>query len=61
MGFISNHIAINNACLVYDSRLVINPEHFTNDPCILGAGPLTKFSRYYRTPWYCLILCLSID
>ncbi len=40
--------ALNDACLVFDSRLVITSDHCTNDPLILAAGPLTKYSRKYR-------------
>ncbi|NWI81284.1 CFA61 protein, partial [Dryoscopus gambensis] len=41
--------AINDACLVFDGRLVIDAKFHTNDVSIRAAGPLTKFSRrYYR-------------
>eukprot|EP00731_Ephydatia_muelleri_P029454 Em0020g1098a len=40
--------AINDACLVFDERLVISATNHTNDPCIFAAGPVTKFSRRYR-------------
>ncbi|CAH1791581.1 unnamed protein product [Owenia fusiformis] len=40
--------AINDACLVYDGRLVIDAEFHTNDPSIRGAGSLTKFQRSYH-------------
>ncbi|NWU24699.1 CFA61 protein, partial [Dyaphorophyia castanea] len=41
--------AINDACLVFDGRLVIDATFHTNDVSIRAAGPLTKFSRrYYR-------------
>ncbi|XP_028809388.1 cilia- and flagella-associated protein 61 isoform X1 [Denticeps clupeoides] len=40
--------AINDACLVYDGRLVIDSAFHTNDPTIRAAGPLTKFSRRYH-------------
>ncbi|XP_053567984.1 cilia- and flagella-associated protein 61 [Bombina bombina] len=44
--------AINNACLVYDGRLVINTTFHTNDSSIRAAGPLTKFSKwYYANEW----------
>ncbi|KAM4694219.1 cilia- and flagella-associated protein 61 [Discoglossus pictus] len=44
--------AINNACLVYDGRLVIDTTFHTNDVSIRAAGPLTKFSnRYYANEW----------
>ncbi|NWV60616.1 CFA61 protein, partial [Malurus elegans] len=41
--------AINDSCLVFDGRLVIDAKFHTNDVNIRAAGPLTKFSRrYYR-------------
>ncbi|KAJ1155789.1 hypothetical protein NDU88_008516, partial [Pleurodeles waltl] len=44
--------AMNDACLVYDGRLVINTTFHTNDVTIRAAGPLTKFSsRYYVNGW----------
>ncbi|XP_071403684.1 cilia- and flagella-associated protein 61 [Pithys albifrons albifrons] len=44
--------AINDACLIFDGRLVIDAQFHTNDGSIRAAGPLTKFSRrYYREEW----------
>ncbi|CAM4540638.1 unnamed protein product [Lepidochelys olivacea] len=44
--------AINDACLVYDGRLVIDANFHTNDVSIRAAGPLTKFSNiYYANEW----------
>ncbi|XP_035754512.1 cilia- and flagella-associated protein 61, partial [Egretta garzetta] len=44
--------AINDACLVFDGRLVIDTEFRTNDASIRAAGPLTKYSRrYYGDEW----------
>ncbi|XP_028928234.1 cilia- and flagella-associated protein 61 isoform X2 [Ornithorhynchus anatinus] len=44
--------ALNDACLVYDGRLVIDTNFHTNDVTIRAAGPLTKFSsRYYANEW----------
>uniref|UniRef100_A0A8C4JX22 Cilia and flagella associated protein 61 n=1 Tax=Dromaius novaehollandiae TaxID=8790 RepID=A0A8C4JX22_DRONO len=44
--------AINDACLVYDGRLVIDTNFQTNDVSIRAAGPLTKFSnRYFANEW----------
>ncbi|KGL94109.1 Uncharacterized protein C20orf26, partial [Charadrius vociferus] len=44
--------AINDACLVFDGRLVIDTEFCTNDVSIRAAGPLTKYSRrYYVGEW----------
>ncbi|NXR80223.1 CFA61 protein, partial [Pycnonotus jocosus] len=39
--------AINDACLVFDGRVVIDAKFHTNDASIRAAGPLTKFSRRY--------------
>ncbi|KAK2855869.1 hypothetical protein Q5P01_004604 [Channa striata] len=41
--------SINNSFLVLDKRLVINATFQTSDSAIWGAGPLTKFSRYYHS------------
>lgn len=43
--------AINDSCLVYDNRVVIDSQHFTNDTHILAMGSVTKYSRRYRTQW----------
>ncbi|ERE71885.1 Acyl-CoA N-acyltransferase containing protein [Cricetulus griseus] len=44
--------AFNDACLVYDGRLVIDTTFHTNDIAIRAAGSLTKFSnRYYSNDW----------
>ncbi|KAI1897390.1 hypothetical protein AGOR_G00082810 [Albula goreensis] len=40
--------SINDACLVYDGRLVIDSKFHTNDSTIRAAGPLTKFARSYH-------------
>ena len=40
-------VAINDACLVFDHRLVINTAHSTNDPKVLATGPPTMYSRAY--------------
>ncbi|KAG9347391.1 hypothetical protein JZ751_004958, partial [Albula glossodonta] len=40
--------SINDACLVYDGRLVIDSNFHTNDSTIRAAGPLTKFARSYH-------------
>ncbi|XP_030854264.1 cilia- and flagella-associated protein 61 [Strongylocentrotus purpuratus] len=40
--------AINDSCLVYDGRLVIDALFHTNDLSIRAAGPLTKFQRKYH-------------
>ena len=39
---------INDACLVYDGRLVIDTTFHTNDSTIRAAGPMTKFARRYH-------------
>ncbi|XP_063155997.1 cilia- and flagella-associated protein 61 [Candoia aspera] len=44
--------AVNDACLVYDGRLVIDTNFHTNDVTIRAGGPLTKFSNiYYANEW----------
>ncbi|KAM9316787.1 cilia- and flagella-associated protein 61 [Gastrophryne carolinensis] len=44
--------ALNEACLVYDGRLVIDTTFHANDISIRAAGPLTKYSsRYYANEW----------
>ena len=40
--------AINDACLVYDGRLVIDTAFHTNDIAIRAAGPVTKYKRSYH-------------
>ncbi|XP_066578587.1 cilia- and flagella-associated protein 61 isoform X2 [Amia ocellicauda] len=40
--------AVNDACLVYDGKLVIDTAFHTNDPVVRAAGPLTKFARRYH-------------
>ncbi|CAM4687298.1 unnamed protein product [Leuciscus chuanchicus] len=40
--------AVNDACLVFDGRLVVDTTFHTNDPSIYAAGPLTKYSRRYH-------------
>uniref|UniRef100_T1J7D1 Uncharacterized protein n=1 Tax=Strigamia maritima TaxID=126957 RepID=T1J7D1_STRMM len=42
-------LSINNSSLVYDSGLIIDHEFRTNDPWILAAGPMTLFTRRFRT------------
>uniref|UniRef100_A0A8C7K985 Uncharacterized protein n=1 Tax=Oncorhynchus kisutch TaxID=8019 RepID=A0A8C7K985_ONCKI len=39
----------NNACLVYDGRLVIDTTFHTSDSTIRAVGPLTKFPRHYHS------------
>lgn len=44
--------ALNDACLVFDGKLVINSTFHTNDVAIRAAGPVTKFQRkYHADPW----------
>ncbi|NXN94399.1 CFA61 protein, partial [Rhinopomastus cyanomelas] len=44
--------AVNDACLVFDGRLVIDTRFRTNDASIRAAGPLTKYSRsFYVGEW----------
>ncbi|EDO37268.1 predicted protein [Nematostella vectensis] len=40
--------AINDSCLVFDGRLVVDANFRTNDPFIRAAGPLTKYQRRYH-------------
>ncbi|XP_077972543.1 cilia- and flagella-associated protein 61-like [Styela clava] len=40
--------SVNDACLVFDGRLVIDTNFCTNDPVIRAAGPLTKYARRYH-------------
>ncbi|XP_071962157.1 cilia- and flagella-associated protein 61-like [Antedon mediterranea] len=40
--------AINDSCLVFDGRLVIDANFHTNDLSIRAAGPITKFQRKYH-------------
>lgn len=41
--------AINDSCLVYDGKLVVDKDFLTNDPVIRAAGSLTKFARRYHS------------
>eukprot|EP00041_Stephanoeca_diplocostata_P000068 m.13230 g.13230 ORF g.13230 m.13230 type:complete len:1127 (+) comp10075_c0_seq1:130-3510(+) len=43
----ANFTAVNDSCLVFDGRLVVNNIFATNDPRIYAAGPFTKYSRKY--------------
>ena len=46
-------LAVNDSCLVIDKRIVIDIHYQTNDPSIMAAGPLTKYSRqYHADQWY---------
>ncbi|KAL2917552.1 hypothetical protein HK105_202835 [Polyrhizophydium stewartii] len=42
---------INNSCLVFDGRLVIDKHFRTDDPFIFGAGSVTKYASRYETKW----------
>jgi hypothetical protein len=45
-----------DAQLVWDGRLVVDERFSSNDPSIMGAGPVAKFSRCVRIsplPWMC--------
>ena len=45
-------LAINDSCLVFDGKLVIDSKFHTNDLQIRAAGPLTKYAlRYYTKNW----------
>lgn len=41
-------LAINDACLVYDGKLVIDAAFHTNDVSVRGAGTITKYQRKYH-------------
>ncbi|CAH8493747.1 unnamed protein product [Schistosoma mattheei] len=44
--------ALNDSCIVFDSRLVIDIHFRTNDSSIFAAGPITKLKRiYYNDYW----------
>ncbi|CAH8532772.1 unnamed protein product [Schistosoma rodhaini] len=44
--------ALNDSCIVFDSRLVIDSNFHTNDSSIFAAGPITKLKRiYYNDYW----------
>ena len=44
--------AVNDACLVFDGKLVIDATFHTNDIAIRSAGSLTKYQRrYHAEPW----------
>lgn len=44
--------AINDACLVFDGKLVIDTAFHTNDISIRSAGSVTKYQRrYHAEPW----------
>jgi len=40
--------ALNDSCMVFDGRLVIDANFNTNDPLVRAAGTLTKYSRKYH-------------
>lgn len=40
--------AINESCLVFDGKLVVDADFHTNDPRVRAAGPLTKYQRRYH-------------
>ncbi|KAI9341385.1 hypothetical protein BDR26DRAFT_969821 [Obelidium mucronatum] len=43
--------SINDSCLVFDARLVIDKYFRTQDTYIYAAGSLTKYSSKYQTKW----------
>ena len=49
---VDNHFfrAVNGCGLVYDGRLVVDHNFQTVDSSIYAGGPVTQFSRKYRTP-----------
>jgi hypothetical protein len=46
--------AINDCCLVFDGRLVVDADFQTTDKSIRGAGSLTKFARRYHADQWSL-------
>ncbi|KAJ3142796.1 hypothetical protein HDU90_002667 [Geranomyces variabilis] len=42
---------INDSCLVFDGRLVIDKWFSTPDPAVFAAGTVTKYSSRYQTTW----------
>eukprot|EP01137_Pigoraptor_chileana_P032179 Opistho-2@21151 len=42
--------AVNDACLVFDGRLVVDAGFATNDRRIFSAGALAKYARRYHAP-----------
>lgn len=40
-------VAVNEAALMYDGKLVIDHNFRTNDPYIYGAGSFTKYQKRY--------------
>ncbi|OAF68787.1 hypothetical protein A3Q56_03473 [Intoshia linei] len=44
--------ALNDACLVFDGRLVIDRTFKTDDNFIYAAGPLTKYKRLYYSDFF---------
>lgn len=49
------NIAVNDSCLVFDGKLVIDTKFCTNDQHIRAAGPFTKYAR--RFVFQCIYLC----
>ncbi|KAI9105411.1 hypothetical protein DFS34DRAFT_574538 [Phlyctochytrium arcticum] len=43
--------AINDSCLVFDGRLVVDKYFHTQDEFIYAAGTITKYSSRYQTHW----------
>jgi len=41
--------AVNDSCLVFDGKLVIDTKFCTNDQHIRAAGPFTKYARRYHS------------
>ncbi|KAI8922151.1 hypothetical protein DFJ77DRAFT_436494 [Powellomyces hirtus] len=42
---------INDSCLVFDGRLVVDKFFCTPDPSVFAAGTVTKYSSRYQTTW----------
>ncbi|KAJ3210795.1 hypothetical protein HDU67_005006 [Dinochytrium kinnereticum] len=43
--------SVNDSCLVFDGRLVIDKYFRTQDPYIYAAGSISKYSSKYQTKW----------
>eukprot|EP01135_Chromosphaera_perkinsii_P005016 Nk52_evm14s310 gene=Nk52_evmTU14s310 len=53
--------AIDNACIVYDGRVVVNQFYQTNDCNIFAAGSCTKFARKYFVEDWDMCECSSLE
>ncbi|XP_043668706.1 cilia- and flagella-associated protein 61-like [Vespula pensylvanica] len=49
---INSFLAICRAGLVFDGRVVIDPQFRTNDPFVFAAGSITKYSRKFQAKFF---------